>query len=408
MAQNAYYHQQINELLQFLVPQGVSTLHITNDNPPPTGAYDYVIMTDVIDSLPDILHSLKQARHAMNSRSRIVITHYNHVWEPVIRAAERFGIKKRPARHNWLSTTDVNNLLRLAGFDVVRHGQRMLLPTNVPFLSWLANRYLAELPILRSLCFTKFVIARPNPTPITTAPSVSVIIPTWNEAGTIHDCITRTPRMGSSTEFIFIDHHSTDGTIERIREAQHQFPDRRIVYQDQQPKKGKGVAVRQGFELATGDILMILDSDLTMPPEDLPTYYDALVTGTADFANGCRLVYPMEDQSMRTLNYVANKCFGIAFSWLLDQPVKDTLCGTKVLWKKDYDRIVAGRSFFGDFDPFGDFDLLFGAAKNNLRIIDIPIRYRARTYGDIKIQRWKHGVLLVRMCMYAYKKLKLH
>jgi glycosyltransferase involved in cell wall biosynthesis len=325
-----------------------------------------------------------------------------------VRIGERLGFKEAAPRHNWLSATDVDNLLNLAGFEVVRRGRRILLPVNIPLVSWFANRYLAELPLLRAFCFCNFVVARPKAMPLRTKPGVSVIIPTWNEAGTIQAAVEKTPIMGSWTELVFIDNHSTDGTVEKIKEMQRKHRDKHIVYQKQRPQKGKGVAVRQGFDLAKGDMLMILDSDLTMPAEDLPKYYDALVSGTADFANGCRLVYPMEDQSMRTLNHIANKFFSLTFSWLLDQPVKDTLCGTKVLWKKDYDRIVAGRSFFGDFDPFGDFDLLFGASKLNLKIVDIPIRYKARTYGEIKIQRWKHGVLLIRMCVYAYRKLKLH
>jgi SAM-dependent methyltransferase len=375
------------------------------------GEFDYVIMSDLIDVLPDVLPALQGAHAVMTPRSRIVLTHYNHLWEPFVRFGEFIGLKGKAPRHNWLSPTDVDNLLNLAGFEVVRRGRRMLLPVNVPVVSWFANRYLSELPLLRRLCFVNFVVARPKQQPLREKPTVSVIIPTWNEAGTIEAAVLKTPTMGKWTELVFIDNHSKDGTVEKIHEMMRKYghdKNRRIVYQEQAPQKGKGVAVRQGFGIAKGDMLMILDSDLTMPAEDLPKYYDALVSGTADFANGCRLVYPMEDQSMRTLNHIANKFFSLAFSWLLDQPVKDTLCGTKVLWKKDYEKIVAGRKFFGDFDPFGDFDLLFGASKQNLKIVDVPIRYKARVYGDIKIQRWRHGVLLIRMCIYAYRKLKLH
>jgi glycosyltransferase involved in cell wall biosynthesis len=174
----------------------------------------------------------------------------------------------------------------------------------------------------------------------------------------------------------------------------------------QQTGRGKGNAVREAFARATGDILMILDADLTMPPEELPKYYDALASGHAEFANGVRLVYPMEKQAMQFLNMCANKAFSILFTWLLDQPVKDTLCGTKALFRRDYEEIAANRAYFGDFDPFGDFDLLFGADKLNLKIADIPIRYRERTYGDTNIHRWRHGALLLRMCAFAAFKLK--
>jgi glycosyltransferase involved in cell wall biosynthesis len=164
--------------------------------------------------------------------------------------------------------------------------------------------------------------------------------------------------------------------------------------------------VRLGFQHAQGDILMILDADLTVPPEDLPRFYNALYKGRAEFINGVRLVYPMEKEAMRFLNLLGNKFFSLVFSWLLGQPIKDTLCGTKALWKTDYERIAANRSYFGDFDPFGDFDLLFGAAKLNLKIIEVPIRYRERTYGTTNISRWKHGWLLLRMVFFALRRIK--
>lgn len=164
--------------------------------------------------------------------------------------------------------------------------------------------------------------------------------------------------------------------------------------------------MRLGYEKATGEILMILDADLTVPPEDLPKFYDAIASGTAEFANGVRLVYPMEDEAMRFLNMCGNKFFSILFSWLLNLPMKDTLCGTKVFTQETYQKIADNRSYFGDFDPFGDFDLIFGAAKLNLAIRDIPVRYRSRTYGEPQIDRWRDGMLLIRMSAFAAKKLK--
>jgi hypothetical protein len=103
---------------------------------------------------------------------------------------------------------------------------------------------------------------------------------------------------------------------------------------------------------------------------------------------------------------LGNKFFSIVFSWLLGQSVKDTLCGTKVTWKSNYEAIAANRAYFGDFDPFGDFDLIFGAAKLNMKIVDLPIRYRERTYGTTNIQRWKHGWLLLQMVWFAARRLK--
>ena len=235
---------------------------------------------------------------------------------------------------------------------------------------------------------------------------MSVIIPARNEAGNIDAAIERIPMMGAKTEIIFIEGNSKDDTWARIQAGVKKHAELNIKAL-QQSGTGKGNAVREAFAAATGDILMILDADLTVPPEELPKFYQALVSGRTEFANGVRLVYPMDERAMRFLNMCANKFFSLAFTWVLGQPVKDTLCGTKVLFRRDYLRIAANRKVFGDFDPFGDFDLLFGARKLNLKISDIPIRYRERTYGETNIHRWTHGMLLLRMLGFSLLRLKM-
>jgi glycosyltransferase involved in cell wall biosynthesis len=211
--------------------------------------------------------------------------------------------------------------------------------------------------------------------------------------------------MGRGTELVFVEGHSTDDTLAAIEREIARHPERsaRVVRQN---GTGKGDAVRLGFEHAGGDVLMILDADLTVAPEDLPRFLSALRSGKGEFINGVRLVYPMQKQAMRFLNLIGNKFFSLAFSWLLGQSIKDTLCGTKVLWATDYRRIATQRAYFGEFDPFGDFDLLFGAAKLNLKIVDMPIRYRERTYGTTNIQRWRHGLLLLKMVLFAARRIK--
>jgi glycosyltransferase involved in cell wall biosynthesis len=206
-------------------------------------------------------------------------------------------------------------------------------------------------------------------------------------------------------EIIFVEGHSTDNTYEAIEQVIREFPDRAMRL-FRQPGNGKGDAVRLGFAEARGEVLMILDADMTVAPEDLPRFYDALVSGEGDFINGVRLVYPMAQHAMRFLNLVGNKFFSLSFSWVLGQNIKDTLCGTKVLRKSGYERIAANRAYFGDFDPFGDFDLIFGAAKLNMKIVDMPVRYYERTYGETNIQRWRHGWMLLRMLAFAARRLK--
>jgi SAM-dependent methyltransferase len=365
--------------------------------------FDIIIASDTVNQAADVQELLTRSLQLARPESRLLINFYSSAWRPLLALAELMGLRAPAPKANWLSPDDVKNLLDLSGWQVVEMEPKILCPVYVPLLSALLNRWLA--PVLPWFCLTVVCVARPALRTDSVPKSVSVVIPARNEAGNIDAAVKRVPSMGSLTEIIFVEGNSNDATWQEIQRIKAKYPEKRIKAL-QQTGNGKGDAVRCGFEAAEGEILMILDADLTVPPEELPKFYHALASGRAEFANGVRLVYPMEKKAMRFLNLCANKFFSLAFSWVLAQPVKDTLCGTKVLCRKDYDRIVANRSFFGDFDPFGDFDLLFGADRMGLKIVDIPIRYRDRTYGETNISRWRHGALLFRMLGFAACKLK--
>ena len=387
---------QLHPELQFIVQEALEF----------SGAekFDYILLSDLINDLPDVQALFEKMRECSHPNTRLVLNFFNNLWRPILGAAEWMGAKSPTPPQNWLSIWDVRNLLHLAGWEIIKTDSRILWPLRTPLLAPLCNRWLA--PLLKHFCLTLFVVARPIPKPDPQRHfSCSVVIPARNEAGNIEAAVQRTPEMGLGTEIIFIEGHSQDNTWQEIQRVAAKYPTRNIKFLKQK-SKGKGGAVREAFAAATGDLFLILDADLTMPPEELPKFYEAARSGTADFVNGVRLVYPMENEAMRFLNMLANKFFGMAFSWLFGQPIKDTLCGTKVLFRNDYELISKNRAYFGDFDPFGDFDLLFGAAKLNLRMIDLPIRYRARTYGETNISRWKHGWLLLRMVRFAAVRLK--
>jgi len=376
---------------------------------PDADKFDYIILSDLLLMLNDVQHVLTLLHKVCTPSTRLVMTFPSNVWRPLMRLVTILGLRRPNKKLNWLSFSDIQNILKLSDFEVITYGCRILLPVHVPGLRWLFNRFLAKLPGFTKLNLSVYVVARPKPSRLTQDVSVTILVPTRNEKGNIEGIFTRTPRMGLWTELIIVDGHSDDGTWEELERCikvyGHQWHRILLLHQS---GKGKGQAVHQGFAEAQGDVLMILDSDLTMPPEELPKYYGAIVSGHGEFINGSRLVYPMEGEAMRFLNMIANWVFAKLFSWLLGQSIKDTLCGTKVLWRRDYKEIMANRSYFGEFDPFGDFDLLFGATRLNRQIIDMPIRYRDRAYGDIKIQRWRHGLLLLRMSLIGYLRFKLN
>jgi len=370
------------------------------------GTYDYVLMSDLVPYVDDLLALFQNVAEHSTADTRIVVHSYSQLWRPVLALLEVMRLKPRTPIRNWMTIGDVKNLMQLTGLEPITTTRRILFPLKIPVLSAFLNGVVGPLPIVRHLTLTWWIVARKRPPEEAEELSVSIVVPARDEAGMIARIVEETPEIGPRCELIFVEGHSTDGTREEIERQIAAHPDREIVY-FQQGGKGKGDAVRLGLERARYDVLMILDADLTVRPQELPRFLEAIATGRAEFANGSRLVYGLEPGAMRFLNLLGNKAFSLVFSALLEQPVKDTLCGTKVLKRARYEEIAAGRSYFGDFDPFGDFDLLLGAARLQMKIVDLPVRYQSRTYGDTKISRFRHGWLLVRMALFAYRKLKI-
>jgi SAM-dependent methyltransferase len=369
--------------------------------------FDVIILSDVVNDLWDVQEVLARVRKLCTPQSRVILNFYSKLWGLPLSIARSLGLARPNLPQNWLTVEDVTGLLSLADFEVIHHREEILFPLPTPLITSLANRFLVKFWPFRIAALTHVLVARPlfRPDELPDKPRVSVVIAARNEAGNIESIFARTPGLGGGTELIFVEGGSSDNTYEIIEKAIAAHPERKSKL-FKQTGKGKGDAVRLGLAQATGDLLLILDADLTVSPEDLPRFVEVLTSGKGDFANGCRLVYPMEKEAMQFFNIVGNKFFGLAFSWLLGQPIKDTLCGTKVIRRSDYEMLAANRSYFGEFDPFGDFDLLFGAAKLSLKIVDVPIRYRERAYGTTNIQRWSHGWLLLRMVMFAARRIK--
>jgi SAM-dependent methyltransferase len=367
--------------------------------------FDYIILSDVLIDCYDVDEMLKCVHASADEGTRIIVTQYSQLWRPVLKTLRLLGLAQPSFGSTWFSPADLRSALHRCGFEIISESPEVLLPIPLPLLTTIANRFLARVPILRMFCLHHTFVVRKIPQQSGDRPSVTVLVPARNESGNVPRLMTEIPQMGSFTEVLFVEGNSTDNTWEVLQKAVAARADP-MVRLIKQPGRGKGDAVRAGFAEARGDILMILDADLTVPAEMLPRFYDAVASGSAEFANGTRLVYRMDDRAMQFLNLLANHFFAHAFSYVIGQSVRDTLCGTKVLRRSTYERIAANRNYFGDFDPFGDFDLLFGAARLYAKIADVPIRYRERVYGETNIQRFRHGLLLFRMLAIGALKLK--
>jgi SAM-dependent methyltransferase len=370
----------------------------------PGQTFDYVVLSDLVGYLYDIREVFERIARVSHPRTRLLIHWYSRLWQPVVHLLERLGLKCPLPYLNWTTIADIRNLLALTGFETLRQRGHILLPVDLGPVGHAVNDVVTHLPLAGYVAWTNWTLARPLPAPALRPPRVTVIAPCRNERENIEPLVRRLPALGASTELIFVEGHSRDETLAECHRVAASHPERAIKVL-QQSGKGKGDAVRLGFAHATGDLLMILDVDLSVAPEDLPQFYAAVVSGVGEFAMGSRLVYTMDPKAMRFLNLLGNRFFGAILSVLIGQPIKDTLCGTKVLWRDDYERLAANRAYFGDFDPYGDFDLIFGAAKLNLKIVEVPVRYRERTYGAPNISRFADGWLLLKMSARAASRL---
>jgi ubiquinone/menaquinone biosynthesis C-methylase UbiE len=447
---NKYYYADDMRYMQFLVPKGVAVLELgcgtgslLNQLRPSVGVgvdlsdraveiakrrfpkltfvrgdledeavlkalertFDIVILSDVIGYLEDCQIAFRRLHSVCHSDTRIVVSYFAQGWRPFLKLAEKLKLKMPQPNQNWLSSRDVEYLLDLEGFETVRRERRLLVPRRLFGLGPLVNKTLGTLPGIRRLSLRHYVVARPVSSRENLELSTTVVIPCRNEAGNIDAAVQRLPHFCRDQEIIFVEGHSSDNTRTEIEEVIRKYPDRdiKLLVQD---GRGKADAVRKGFDAARGDILMILDADLTVAPEDLGKFYDVIASGRADYVHGTRLIYPLDPGAMRTLNFFANHAFAGLFTWLLNQRVTDTLCGTKVLTADSYGVLAANRDYFGDFDPFGDFDLIFGASKLNMKMVEIPVRYTSRTYGETQISRFSDGFLLLKMVAFAFRKLK--
>ena len=348
-----------------------------------------IILDNVIGDIPDLQDYFEDLAKEITPKTKILISYHNHIWEPVLNLASILGLRKRVGQQNWITKDDLENILEISGFEVVAHQSRFF-------------------------GITAITIARPKIYDLrfkNSDYSVSIIVPARNEEGNIKNIIPSIPKFGKSQEIIFVEGNSTDKTWEEIQTLLRQGFGRASkslkIKAFKQKGKGKADAVRVGFEKAKGEIIMIYDADRTVPSSDLPKFYNVLARGIGEFANGSRLVYPMEAQAMQGLNKIGNEFFSSVFTWIFGQHFKDTLCGTKAIFRNDFLKMKKDYLRYLEIDPFGDFALIFSAIKHNLKVVEIPVRYKEREYGSTNINRFYHGLLLFKLSWIALREFKL-
>ncbi len=363
--------------------------------------FDYIIMCDLLDHASDIWRVFKNLENFTEEGSRVIITTVNPIWDSIFMVLERWKLKMPEGPHNFLFKADIINLLKLFGYEIEQDGLFLLLPVYIPFISTLINRYLCRLPLIKNFSLVQYIIAKKTEKETNDRElSCSIIIPCFNEAENVAECLRRIPQIGKFTEIIFVNDGSNDGTAEIVKGLVQES--QRVKLISYSPNKGKAHAIKAGFDISMGDVLMILDADMTVMPEDLEKFFWAISIPEVDFVNGTRMVYPLEKEAMRGLNRLGNKIFSFLFTWLLGQRITDTLCGTKAILKEIYHKINMTK-----YDQWGDFDLLLNAAELRLRIVEMPVRYKRRLKGESKMRPFKHGFKLLLRCLIGFKELKL-
>ncbi|OUU27996.1 MAG: hypothetical protein CBB97_05285 [Candidatus Endolissoclinum sp. TMED37] len=372
--------------------------------------FNFVIICDTIGYLEDITETLDNLHKYFNEDTRLIVSYYSPLWLPLLNIATLLKLKMSNINSTLLGTSDIFNFLENSKYQTVRIDRKILIPFSIFGIERLINRYIAPLPLFSNICLRHYNISRSiKAIERTKKKSASIIIPCKNERGNIRNAIERLPKFTNKIEVIFVEGNSSDGTweeIQKVMKDNKKNKNKIDIKAFKQPTRGKADAVFYAFEKASNDILIILDGDLTVAPESLEKFWKKISSGEAEYVNGSRLIYPMDNNAMRFLNYIANKIFSVLFSWLLGQRFTDTLCGTKVLSRKNYIRAKNKNKDLGNFDPFGDFFLIFGASRLCLKITEVPIRYKAREYGETQISRFSHGALLIKMVIYAFLKIK--
>ncbi len=370
--------------------------------------YKTIILTDLFEVSTDILELLSMVNKLLGKDGIIVICSINQKWNRILNLFERLNLKDGNQKRLFINSTIVLNIAKVTGLEFVTQRNKQIFPFRMLGLGSLINNILEILFFPFSFGIRIYsILNQQEKFNEEKKYSKSIIIPAKNEEKNLKPLLNQIPELEEDHEIILAIGDSEDKTYEvakEIKEARCWPFEVKVI---KQTGKGKANAVWEAVEEASKEVIIILDADISVNPETIVQFNSVIDTGKASFVNGTRLIYGMESGAMRIVNNLGNRIFQYIVSIIIGQKITDSLCGTKVFFRKDFNKIKLWKELVQMKDPFGDFDMIFTAGYFGLKILEIPVRYQARVYGVTQIKRFRDGYKLIIYLLNSIKIFKM-
>ena len=384
-----------------------TNIHYINENTKDVISECDTILISDIEHQSNPTSSLLSLSKIIRDDTKIIIISRNLVWMIFIKLLKSL-FSFSPKKNNFLPYSYLDNLFSICNLEVIRNEKIITLPIYIPFFTNLINR-IFRLPLLNIFCLSNITILKKKDQNFSNNKDlrVSFIIPCKNEENNIKTFENEIKNSNQSNEYLFGDDNSMDKTIDEIDKLSKKLNNNKILKYNG-PGVCKSENVYKGIELSSGDIIVVYDADLTVDFKDVEFSIDILKNTNADFINCTRMIYPQKDGAMKFSNFIGNSIFANLFSLLFRKKITDTLCGTKIFFKKDWVKIKKNITGLGVKDLWGDFDLLIGAYKNNLKITEVPVTYHERKEDNTKMTSvFLNGIRMLSIVLVAFYKLRL-
>tara|TARA_B110000977_G_scaffold125183_1_gene160299 strand:+ start:1495 stop:2904 length:1410 start_codon:yes stop_codon:yes gene_type:complete len=368
--------------------------------------FDHIVIAD-IEHQKFITKNLIDLNEKIDNECRVIVLSKSIFWSTLINFYKK--IKNiGPDKNNFLPYSNLRKIFLNTNFEIVKNEKIIFFPFQFSLLTKFINQ-IFRFPVLNFFCMINLTVLKKVQKKNYQAEGkkISFIIPCKNEGGNIKFFYEKIINSTINAEFLFGNDNSSDNTLDEIKKLQQAIPNKEIKIYDG-PGVCKSENVYKGINLASGEIILIYDADLTVSFDDLVNSINLLLKTDADFINCTRMIMPQQKNAMKFLNFYGNLFFAFLFSILFKQKITDTLCGTKIFFKKDWEQIKKYNNTWGAKDLWGDFDLLLGAYKNNLKIVENPISYTDRKEDETKMTGIiKNSIRMLIITFVAYYKLRI-